>query len=506
MLFPLLVLAIFLLAAVLMFLRKLPAMLALPLLAVAIAGLEVLSGKLTWGDLAAAVIADGAIRLADPMVISFFGGMLSLLMQKTGIAESFVRRGAELAGDNPWAVAVMMLAIIALLFTTIGGLGAVIMVGTIVLPILLSLGVREYIASGMILFGISLGGLMNANNWAVYRTMLGMTDAEVSSYAVVLFGVTAVFAVLFLTIELIRSGSVRWKTIRGSLGWLAGAIVVLVLLQFLWIDGLSAIAGVVFRWLVVVALIAAVIQSVVRYVRGRKSAEVQKPGLAMYAIPLVPLLMILLYGVPFVPAFMIGLVYGIIVTLRKGTINLTSRAVIEGSASVIPAVALMLGIGMLLSAILGPTKTGPAKSWYDPVPAAVSTGTTVSVVTTPREWPVIADMKPLLESITPKSGLAYVFIFSLLGPLALYRGPLNIWGLGYGVGGILLATGVPPGAVMGILMSLGIIQGVSDPTNTQNVWVANEVRIDVNTIMWRTLPYAWAVAIGGLIVAGGWFF
>jgi hypothetical protein len=55
---------------------------------------------------------------------------------------------------------------------------------------------------------------------------------------------------------------------------------------------------------------------------------------------------------------------------------------------------------------------------------------------------------------------------------------------------------------MGVLMSLGVIQGVSDPTNTANVWVANEVRLDVTSIMWRTLPYAWAAAILGLVAAG----
>jgi hypothetical protein len=95
-----------------------------------------------------------------------------------------------------------------------------------------------------------------------------------------------------------------------------------------------------------------------------------------------------------------------------------------------------------------------------------------------------------------------VAVFTALGPLALYRGPLNVWGLGYGVGGVLLATGVPPGAVMGLLMSLGMIQGISDPTNTANVWIANEVRLDVTTVMWRTLPYAWVIAAIGLVLAG----
>ena len=162
---------------------------------------------------------------------------------------------------------------------------------------------------------------------------------------------------------------------------------------------------------------------------------------------------------------------------------------IEGTASVAPALALMVGIGMLLSAILGPTPAGPGQYWH----AAQAPGT---------GWPVLTDMKPLVQLVTPSSWLGYVVTFTVLGPLALYRGPLNVWGLGYGVGGVLLATGVPPGAVMGLLMSLGMIQGISDPTNTANVWVANEVRLDVTALMWRTLPYAWLIAAAGLVVAG----
>jgi hypothetical protein len=235
---------------------------------------------------------------------------------------------------------------------------------------------------------------------------------------------------------------------------------------------------------------AAVLTSVAwRLVRTRgRDASVHW---AAYAIPLVPLALILAFDVPFVPAFLAGIVYGMAATCRPGILNLTSRAVIEGVASMAPAVAVMIGIGMLLSAILGPTPSGPGQYWL------AAHGAT--------EWPVLADMKPLARAITPSTGIGYVAVFTALGPLALYRGPLNVWGLGYGVGGVLLATGVPAGAVMGLLMSLGMIQGISDPTNTANVWVANEVRLDVTTLMWRTLPYSWLMAAAGLVVAALFF-
>lgn len=483
----LLILGIFLVAAGLMFFRLLPAMLALPIMAVAITGIEVATGRLGIDDLSRAVLADGATRLADAMVIAMLGGMLSSLMQKAGVAESIVHKGAELAGDNPWTVSLIMLGIATLLFTTVGGLGAVIMLGTIVLPILASMGVREHIAAGILLFGISLGGLLNAGNWTMYRAVLGMDVSLVSGYAVSLFGVAVAGGVAFVTVELWRTRAFRlrrasaarafaWLAALAGLAFALGAVadrgLDLALVARWGVGGLGlALAGVVL-W---------------RIVAGR--ARDGRVHWSAYAIPLVPLALILVYGLPFVPAFLAGLVYAMASTYRKGILNLTSRAIIEGSASVAPAVALMIGIGMLLSAILGPTAAGPGAYWR----AAHPPGT---------EWPVLADMKPLLQVVTPTTLAGYVGVFTLLGPLALYRGPLNIWGLGYGVGGVLLATGVPPGAVMGLLMSLGVIQGVSDPTNTANVWIANEVRLDVTTLMWRTLPYAWVVASAGLVIAG----
>jgi len=54
---------------------------------------------------------------------------------------------------------------------------------------------------------------------------------------------------------------------------------------------------------------------------------------------------------------------------------------------------------------------------------------------------------------------------------------------------------------MGAFMSTGMIQGVSDPTNTHNVWIANYTNTDVQDILKRTLPYMWVLAFIGLILS-----
>ncbi|MGQ9852451.1 MAG: citrate transporter, partial [Candidatus Oleimicrobiaceae bacterium] len=80
-----------------------------------------------------------------------------------------------------------------------------------------------------------------------------------------------------------------------------------------------------------------------------------------------------------------------------------------------------------------------------------------------------------------------------------------VWGLGYGLAAAFLARGMAPGAVMGLLMAVGQIQGISDPTNTHNVWLANQMQQDVQKVLWNTLPYSWALAWAGLVAASARF-
>jgi len=136
---------------------------------------------------------------------------------------------------------------------------------------------------------------------------------------------------------------------------------------------------------------------------------------------------------------------------------------------VAPAVVLMIGIGILVEAVMHPT--------------------------------VQAQVKPALNAILPSTPLTYVIVFSLLAPLALYRGPLNLWGMGAGLAAMMAATpGLGAAAVMAALLSVGQIQGVCDPTNTHNVWIANYTGTDVQRILRRTIVYVWPTAVAGLVL------
>ncbi|MCI0511589.1 citrate transporter, partial [candidate division KSB1 bacterium] len=428
----------------------------------------------------------GALKLHNAYTISLFGSMLSILLQKTRVAENLIKKGAELSGDNPWVIAVIMLILITLLFTTLGGLGAIIMVATVVLPIMASVGIGPMTTVSIFLIGLSLGGSLNAGNWAVYIDVMGLQIDEIRAFALILFALTFVTALAYITFQLYRDGqNLNLKKIIGwSLTILLGLAGLLLIFYYLPIEmqprlqqWLARVGGML-KWSTGAVITLFFVMGGYRLFSPRLQSQTEIFWPA-YFTPVVPLALILIFKMNFIAAFITGLVYGFLMTFRRGSLNLFVKAIFEGGAVVMPAVALMFGIGMLLNAIIGP---GPA--WN---------------ATHPQGWPVLNLLRPIMLKIIPHQAGWYVLIFGLAAPLALYRGPLNVWGMGYGLAAVFLASGMPAGAVMGLLMSVGQIQGISDPTNTHNVWLANEMQQDVQKVLWNTIPYSWSLAVLGLI-------
>ena len=483
-----LLIGVFFFMALMMFFRKIPALIALPLMAVLIAYI----GGIQYSDIIEYVTGQGALKLHQAYTIALFGSMLSILMQKTGVAETFIKKGAELSGDNPWLIAIILLLLIIALFTTLGGLGAIIMVATIVLPIMSSVGIGPMTSVGIFLFGLSIGGILNVGNWAVYISVMGLTVDEIRPFAMLMFLVSIFGAVVYITIQIYRDGhNLDFKKIifRSTI------IIIVIALSYYLITSeaspefqnqLSKILsefGAGIKWIIAAGIILLIITALLRIIL-RKNESAAQPHWISFLSPILPLFLILLFDVNFIAAFIVGLLYAFLTTYKKGRLNLFIQSCFEGGGVVMPAVVLMFGIGMLLVAIMGPGGDLPQY---------------------PNGWPVLNIIRPIMAQIVPTNPFMYVLIFTLAAPLALYRGPLNVWGMGYGLAAVFLASGMNPGAVMGLLLAVGQIQGISDPTNTHNVWLANEMRVDVQKVLWNTITYTWILAVIGLIISSVMF-
>ncbi|MBT3164754.1 TRAP transporter large permease subunit [Streptomyces sp. Vc74B-19] len=207
--------------------------------------------------------------------------------------------------------------------------------------------------------------------------------------------------------------------------------------------------------------------------RERRRARARRMGDApWYALlaPVVPLVLALGLDLPIIPSMLGGVLWALLTTTRPGHLNKRLLRTLYGGFEIAaPPIALFVAIGVLLAAVK--------------LPGAVEA------------------LNPLVEAVAPGNPVVFVLVFTLLVPLCLYRGPLNVYGLGAGIAGVLIAAGIYPAvAVLGLTASYNQVFGVSDPTSTQTVWAAQYSGVGPQQVMLRTLPYVWCVALGGLIV------
>ncbi len=414
-----LIILVFLVMAGLMMTRRMPAILAVPAMAVGVA----LVARTPLMMILEQVVTNGSTRLAGQYLMVMAGAMLGRVVMQTGIAESMIKRAAEYGGDRPMAVALTMMVAVAWLFTTLTGLGAIIMVGGLVLPIMMSIGVPRKLAGLLFLLAFALGFVFNIGMWGFYQGTFNIDPGAIRRFAVILAVIDALVLAVFLALAARRMRYFgAWAVMAGDSGE----------------SGEEA-----------------------------TPRRTEVPLLAL-AVPVVPLVLHAGLGVPVVAAFVIGAVLGVLVTRPRELVRQLSSAAVKGVEDVAPAVILLIGIGMLLNA------------------------TTLPAVKTA--------LAPLIGAFNFSSPLVYVLFFGLLSPLALYRGPLNPYGIGIGIFLLMRDLNLlPPLALLAAVMSVVQVQNTCDPTNTQNVWIANFVGMPVEELTRRTILFNMVVCVLGLI-------
>ncbi|TDL58329.1 citrate transporter [Paenibacillus dendritiformis] len=402
------ILLVFLVFVGLMMTRKLPTILALPLMAIlfaVIAGVPWMSNDPEATTIAKTILSSGSMRLSGAIAGLIFGAWFGQILNKVGITKSIIRKAAELAGDKPVLIAVLFFATASIIFSAAGGLGMVILVGTIVIPIMLTAGISQFVASIVVISAVGVGALFNVSNWAVYVDVLGLSVQTIADYTLVAALPLILVSLAMIIFYIRRDG-------KGRKAWAMP----------------TASGG-----------------------EGKKV-----PAFALIS-PLVPVILVFAFKLDIVPAVVIGALVTILLTWPKRPIHVLSSALVEGIQDVAGAMALMIGIGILLNSVMAPQ--------------------------------VSALISPLIETVLPTSPLMYILFFTLLSPLAIYRGPLNVWGLGSGIAALFVSAGMTPVAAMLALRVVSNVQAVSDPTNSHNVWVADFTKSDINDILKKTLPW-----------------
>ncbi len=334
MLTGIIVIIIFMGMAALMMSKKLPALLALPLMAILIGiagGLPALGdeGILTF------VLSSGATRLASTYVAILFSCWLSQILYRTGVTDTIIKKAAELGGDKPLVVSLALCAVTTFLFTVLFGTGAVAMVGAVVLPIMLSVGVPPIVACNAYLAAMCGGYCMNPSNISAIADITGVDMADMSLCAGILCGVCVVFFVVYLVWNFRKNGR-----------------------KF--------------------AFAAPVNKEEEEEVQERPRLTGFR-GFMACITPLVVVIVMLVFELDAIPIFMVGIAWAIIFTVNGKWSKYSSMLVqscYEGFKDGAPTAGLMFGIGMIINAMTAST----TQAAIAPFMEAITPSTAVALI------------------------------------------------------------------------------------------------------------------------------
>ncbi|SEN91531.1 hypothetical protein SAMN04488134_102270 [Amphibacillus marinus] len=414
------ILAVFLILVGLMMTRKIPTILALPILAIAIsfiAGIRFVSSDPEQFTIVKDVLESGSMRMSTAISGLIFGALFGKVLSKVGVTETIIKKAAEMAGDRALSIALSFLAVCSIIFAASNGLGMVILVGTIIIPIMISAGLSPMVSGIILLLANGIGVTFSVGTLGVYIDVLGLPLSTVTTYSW-LVGIPLIIVAILMVVYYVKFQGKQRKA------WAMPS------------------------------------EKAIRRGQVRSIALIS---------PVIPVVLVFAFNMPLVAAIIIGIIGTLILSTPKKPIHVVSSAFIEGIQDVAGAASLMIGIGILLNAVMSPE---------------------VSTI-----------LQPAISFLIPSNQFMFILIFGLLSPLAIYRGPLNVWGLGSGIISLLVAGGMNPITAMVALRLNSNVQAVCDPTNSHNVWVSDFTKTDVNEVLKKTIVWITVSTFIGLIVA-----
>lgn len=131
-----------------------------------------MSGKSAF-DIIKAVFQTGPEGYASSILVNiYFGAFFGRVLIDTGIASTLIRKVVELGGDKPKVTMVLLNIIVALCFTSMTGIGPVMAIAVIALPIMQALAIPSDIMLFAFMGSIMSGILCNVTNFKQYQGIL----------------------------------------------------------------------------------------------------------------------------------------------------------------------------------------------------------------------------------------------------------------------------------------------------------------------------------------------
>ncbi|MCI1882503.1 MAG: gluconate:proton symporter [Sporolactobacillus sp.] len=376
-------------------------------------------GMVPFKEAIADVFAKPALNYGATIIYIAFGSWFGRVLVDSGIAGSISSQTQKVGRRSPVFAAILVCLVTSLIFISAYGVGSVIAIGVILLPILFSLGVPKAVAVSA--FTLSIGAPMYVN--------------------VVLFNQIKVF---FPAVDY----NFRY-------------------LQFGWIATMVQMLAVICLILLCSAKIHANIKSGAHdQFAGTQITGIRKVSYWTYVIPLVPVFLNMFFHWDAVPALIFSTLLAMLMT---GEFKSYTHAIEFMNKTISQSIGDISGLIMFLMALVM-------------FSAAASKNT--------------SRFGSLFAAIIPHSTLILALVIGILAPLALFRGPLHVWGAGAATAAVLAGTHLfSPWFLLPVMYIPSILAVSADVTQSWNIWALNYTKLDSKPFLKVGVPVIWICSI-----------
>lgn len=379
--------------------------------------LGAIGGVIDWATINSTVIQGGPEGFGPTAVNIMFGSWFGRILIETGIARTIIRKAVELGGDKPSFTTVLLCIVVAGIFTTAYGAGAVVAIGVIVFPIMLSLGVSKPLATGSFCMAVSAGLYFNssllsqaAGTMVVNEQKYDFANPSWYTFAAIALGLQLLFTIALVITQIRKEKKVQ--------AWAAQEVDL--------------------------------------------SPELKNANLMACITPLLPVIFAVAFKLSSIAAIVVSVAWALLWTGNLKRWNnigsIVEKTFHDGTSDVGLVLAFLLFMQMFAKA------AGACKDL----------------------------LAPIVGPVLPKSVFLLFIVFGLLGILALFRGPITIWGAGTATFAIIAGTGIYPLAILYPLFYIPCVAINTSicPTQSWVSWAIGYNKVTIKDFLKRVLPFA----------------
>ena len=361
------------------------------------------------------VIAKPALNYGPTIIYIVFGSWFGRVLVDSGIAGSISAQTEKVGRKAPILAAILVVLVTVLIFSSAYGVGSVIAIGVILIPILLSIGVPKKVAIPA--FTMAIGAPMYINV-VLFNQIKAFFPSVSFSGKYLIFGLAA------MSVQLI------------------GVII------FILVNSKSIKNG------------------KIETIATNSQVEFKKTHPITFIVPIIPVALNMFFHWDAIPALLLATIIALLLTGQMksytGLVAFINKTVSQAINDISGLIIFLMALVMFAGA---------------------------ATVNVPH-------FKGIIEVILPHSPLVLAIAVGILAPLALFRGPLHVWGAGAATAAVLAATGTfPPIFLLPLLYTASIMAVSIDLTQSWNTWALTYSKLETKEYLKMGIPVMWLVSI-----------